>query len=534
MGQGTLAKALLILTAASFGALAASITTTRAHAKGVHVMSRATVPQDHLLRVVGQGDSMMKLEASGQRIVASAGPVTYTAMPDGSLEPLEKASVYETFFGPSESLTGYVHPLPYARSTILGAHDDVVQYIDPYAGAAYAVRLGGGVKPEVVGSLAGLEGGVEWNGVFIGRVYGADGMQLWVANGAVPTLPRSWSLGPITVGHDRALVSLGQDEHGGAALIWKTREATPFAVSLPDHLSSSDCHLLSAFDGEVYVSCDMTKPTYEHDAPPPKQKLFALVKNERWEVLETPASFTSAASIASDGSVYFAEPRIATVTHCARNGAKCSMVPIESDAATDEMAVWRQYGTEVVQRNGNLNWQRVDVGRISAAKIGRVESVFARSENDIWALARTTSGTKAILHSGRIRERVRVMDPPGVVVAAHNERPPTSWAGHCDEVFVVLAEVAPGEPLDTTKIRRDEIDEVVTAAWTFAADFSWDVVKGRLHDRDVAGVVFLRSAPDAKLEVMEKKVQAVIDRYTKNPMSQPRATCTLPVLDRVL
>ncbi len=185
--------------------------------------------------------------------------------------------------------------------------------------------------------------------------------------------------------------------------------------------------------------------------------------------------------------------------------------------------------TDIQSADKKRSWELLTVGYANETIVGTdVKTIVARNEEDVWLLSRGAHGD-AIWHSGPFREPVTIAY--GEPVEARNESAPTSWSGHCDQIFVVLAEAKVEKKLDAMGFDRNKVQETLGSR---PKAYTWTLVQGRLFDTFVIGVVFSHQYPSFPIEEMEQKASALVEAFAKNPVDRPRATCTLPVLSRSL
>lgn len=153
-------------------------------------------------------------------------------------------------------------------------------------------------------------------------------------------------------------------------------------------------------------------------------------------------------------------------------------------------------------------------------------ALYARAPDDIWAI-----GDRAIFHAGGAGPTppvVRLPTRADVRVELQNEHLPMSWNRDCDAVFV---ELAAGMAVDAgASVDREKMADVLGRS----SSLEWQLVTGRLYDREVAGVVVSRGAYDLPRETMNAKIERLVETFTRDPMNVPQVHCTLPVLATVV
>lgn len=515
-------KALALFVGLVLCALAVVFVVVRPRTFFVQVLVPAQIPHDRTVRVVAEAPARLRLTTNGKDVVVAAGLFIYRARKDGSLELVGEKASYVPMMGELEPLGGFATPKS-ALHDLVAIHDGAL--ISSYEWSEEAGRLFSrtyriaGKRPERV-ETPELSALTEWRGAVVGIVNVAGRPTPWVSTGQAKTMPEGAYPVVLAHGHADSLVAFGFAKDGLAAFVWKSLETVePVVVDMRAFFQLGNCHVVPSFDGELYVAVAKEKSI----------ALYTLADNERWTAVTTPPLEDGIASVDAEGALYRATELTdrLVVERCPKNGTTCRALPIDAGVRRSPTAWFTTDGIDAWSPGRRRSWEMLSVFHSDEAPIQPyVQAIVARNEEDVWLLSRDGD---ALWHSGPFRDRVRLAY--GDSVEARNESAPTSWSGHCEEVFVVLAEARDEATLDPARIDRADLKKRLDDP---TQTYAWKLVQGRLFDVHVIGVVLSHRRPETKIEVMEAKTTALVDAFTKNPVDRPRVTCTMPVLDRAL
>ncbi len=476
--------------------------------------------RDPTLRVVAMARPEVVLQKTGDgRIVVLSGSIPFEAKADGSLEPIVPLAALAPVFPESETLMGFSEPW-------VG-----LERIDgPLSGGFFLSSIVPTKKSWSVasGKLQPTKPlGAEHLVRFHDRLLGASGRRLvWIDDAdqalPLPVLPEDApAILSLEVQSDGALVVLarGRDTRLRAYLFsstWKPGEAP----ALVEPEVSAGCRPVPSFDRSVVVQCPAKDGSTLH-------RIDAGGFRRVFE--DAPARFGSA-SIGEDGALYLAFEDELAVRRCPAPRGACTKIAVTSELGELTTTEYESVYTDVVERDGNRSWQGLRVSTTSFGSPAGGHAIFARSEDDVWLLARTP-GRSLVLHAGASRPRVQLPSALDARVMIRNASPPQLWTGHCEHVFVRLG----SRDADALAKREPEITKALGLEPTsFSGAFQWSLVEGRLHEDHVTGVVVTHRDPEEKLEAMERAVERLATAFSTSPTSRPQVTCTLPVLERKL
>lgn len=314
----------------------------------------------------------------------------------------------------------------------------------------------------------------------------------------------------------------------------------PLFESLSDGgaLERSSCHFLSAEDGGAYVSCALfARGSYD------RSEHVLRLEGDKWVRIDIPASNEprfGQLAVDTEGALWFAEGTTPlAILRRTRDGAieKFSLPRAEWSIARpfygqDTIA------TESPRRGPDYRLWRVGyIEEAPPADPAYLHEVIPLPNGDVWFAVSEHGSAQLFLRAsrdGRAPEPIAIGSPADQVNVLRNERPPREWVGHCPQVFVRLARAKDDASLRVDELLADRAEIEKLAAPLPDRIAETKIVTGTLGGEAVAGVIVMRSFPDAKEAVFEKVVRAIVDRFTTNPAAPPPVFCTLPVLTRAL
>lgn len=436
--------------------------------------------------VVAAGASASATATSDGRILVTAGPTVWQAERDGALTRLAGAEDFDPSATEDDGVVGYVpaRVIVHARGAGPGGAT-----LDTFDESGRAQRFA-------------------------------------IENRRIVAVPRSDAPPPPPDPEGTVLTSMWQETGDGRSVAVGARDWTPRmlvskggvtrAIAFAGTVTS--CALVPSFDRSVVASCLSGGRTTYH-----------RLEGERLEAAFEGAvshEVPRAQSIAADGSLYWiseqGERGGLVLHHCPTRGA-CTEQEVELPAPA-WLATYEALPSEFVERGTGRSWQAIRIGDEPPGLVSEIViGLFARAPDDIWMLT-TTGGRARLVHTGAPAAR-RLPSVVDARVMARNTRPPSTWSGPCDQVFVRL-----GADADAVATRRDEL---VAAVGTSAA-FEWWLVDGYLHERRVAGVVLVRRDADQKLRELDEAAERLVTAFATGPANRPSVFCTLPVLERKL
>jgi hypothetical protein len=184
-----------------------------------------------------------------------------------------------------------------------------------------------------------------------------------------------------------------------------------------------------------------------------------------------------------------------------------------------------------------------------AAKTGWIHTMIPLRSGDVWVIGRDSGDVRRGATLVRYTRRGVPSTPPVLLRSAadernevHNARGVRRWAGHCVSVFVPFprpprgpdgAVLAPST--EYYHQHQKEFDEAVARLDKKKhSPVEVSLVEGLLGGERVAGIVFLRSDPEADEATMEAVATRVAEIATPNPASPPATTCSLPALHKLV
>ena len=298
----------------------------------------------------------------------------------------------------------------------------------------------------------------------------------------------------------------------------------------------------SARDEDVHLACSVTtRDTYEWS------RHVLRLEGEKWTRLDLPASTERSSHYAVDreGGLWFGEGR-----------TPLTLVRRAPDGTIEKLAIPRadfrvarpsyRADTIATQTNEQQGYDKLRywvTARIESGDPGEpswLQSIAVRPSGDIWFLVGEHGFTQLVVRASREpgpQRPVTVGSDVDQENQLRSEKPPRAWVGHCPQLFVRLARAKDlaSLPIERLTAERNVVTELTQkfappGGYTAAAR----LVTGTLGGEAVAGVVLIRSMPDAKEADLEKTARAVVERFTTNPASPPPVFCSLPVLDRLL
>jgi hypothetical protein len=489
----------------------------------------APIAPDTTMRVVAEaGSSLGAHVIEDGRFVIAAGGMLFDPRPDGSLALVSTPEAYAGIVGEDESLVGYGGTSVRTPSLVAASGEGGFRAFFAY-GEPNAITLANG-KTEASNDRARTRVAT-WRGKALTLNVESGGIA-WVDASDKSPVPDGAGGHVVDdlaiVGTSLVAIARAKKDFSPASLVWRDGDGAATVVPLPTsmHGGVTRCAFVSAFDDRTYARCSSTTS---------KAGLvvtFHRFDGRAWEqVFADAENAGEAASIASDGSLFVAKRGSTDLMRCLPRGG-CALLDREPTYATSGAgASWTTIYSDVVELATGRTWQTFGIStHPKGVKATRIESVVARTPDDVWAIA-SAEQQRLVLHSGPEHDRVALPSETDARVIVRNAKPPTKWIGHCDQVFVRL-------PRDAAK-RLPEIKGALAAAPLdgpsfYGVPYGWDLVEGRLGGEPVTGVVLHRADAEAPLDPMERAATKLVSRFTTNPVTQPDAFCTLPELDERL
>lgn len=302
-------------------------------------------------------------------------------------------------------------------------------------------------------------------------------------------------------------------------------------------IGARTCQRVKSARPEAYFDC----VGYEADTYKRVERLFRLDGNKLVE-LSLPSG-SQIPVVDTEGNVWFSRTADARVGRRAPDGTitDLELPKVEIDAASyqgsETMLLAPSNGGEATNYR---NYRTVRV--ISAGQSGQhqqVHALFPSADGSVYVT--TTSGLVSKLYrmarDGIVPKPLTVGSVADNVNELRNQAPPRGWIGHCPQVFVSLASAPAGTTLDAEAVRAraNEIQTLVKKQRsTNKPSASAAIIEGRLGDRPVIGVTFVRDDPEASEAAMEKSIDSIVKAFTTNPTSPPQTSCTLPVVTKLV
>jgi hypothetical protein len=476
---------------------------------GAAAAADAAAPVDTTFRVVAQSPEPVRFfpQPDG-RLLVGAGGLLYDAKPDGTLTLALPLEAFTPTMPADEIMVGYGEG---TAGNVVFAATDKEGLVAQWDHATFRVTNAKLVPMDG----AKLVAGVAWRGRIVGPQR-ADSRLAWLTGTeAVPSLQAS----DVAVDRKGGLAVISHFGAGGLAYVAEPTD-NPTTTKVPD-ADRAHCRILHAADKEVYVVCT----TWDRQ----KRKSARY----RLEAGAWKPAFVGApegeASVAADGALWVASGL--EMQRCAPNAActRAAMDPLELEPKTP----WYSQTTDEALVDSTFKrYQSFVITTPQPLRERAVDAILARSDGDVWAAVRI-DGSYAVVHTGTAaRSRTMLPSEADARVLVRNTKPPTPWVGHCDQIFL---RVGAGKDADALGKRKADIEATLAAVKT-DSDYgiSWAIVRGRLHDKDSAGVVLWRHDLETSQAYLERVATKLTDKLAKDPVDRPVAYCTLPVLTSVV
>lgn len=333
---------------------------------------------------------------------------------------------------------------------------------------------------------------------------------------------------------DGAVLAVAESDDRTHHTALLSRDGTVRKATIPvrGDPTRTDCRAVPS-PREAYVACH----SYEDDG----RTVFRFGEKDLERVpLEGEAKRATAMAVAADGALWLGADAPARVLRRLPDGTlerfDLSRPPAElarPSFSTEAIATARSETDESVRW-----WHAASVREAAPPSApSNVREVLPVEGGGAWVIATEDYATVVLVRIGPGEP------PPPVAIGSladqrnevRNTRPARAWTGHCPQIFVTLAaEPASGALSDRAWKHKDRVSGIVAKALGPLPEYEQRaaLVEGRLEGRRVAGVMLWRQSPETKEDKLEAAATAIVEAFTDNPMAVPRATCTLPVLER--